>query len=100
MSGINYNFSCIPCELTEERQVPYVERDQQICHTCGESMTRHFPAPMVTQASYPDGMKRKGWAEMREASKLNKEAIVSKDPGHRKAIEKEIRNGLKVSITK
>lgn len=36
---------------------------------------RVFEAPMHMQASFPDGTKRKGWDQMREAAKIEKEAL-------------------------
>lgn len=96
----NYDYHCITCEEDLIVNVPYAERDRSPCPTCDCLLERQMSMPAVMKASYPDGVKRKGWAELREASKLNKEAIGSKDSGHRKAIEKEIRDGLKVRITK
>lgn len=96
----NYDYECIICLVLEERQVIYEDRDEQFCMKCENPLKRHFPAPMVTRASYPDGHKRKGWAEMREASKLNQEAIVSKSDSHKKQIATEIRDKLKVNISK
>lgn len=95
-----YDFLCPECETGEERNVPYAEREDQQCHTCGKVLLRMFPAPMVLSASFPDGHKRKGWSEMREASKLNKESANSPHD-RRKEIEKEIKKlGVDIKTTK
>lgn len=56
---------------------------------------RIYEAPMQLRASFPDGHKRKGWAELRESAKLEKLAAVS-DAGTKKEIKDTIRQmGIK-----
>lgn len=98
--GVNYEYECIVCEVFEDRQVPYLVRDEQFCTTCENPLVRQFPTPGVTRASYVDGTRRKGWAEMREASKLNREAAGSMSTDTKREIAREIRNKLRVDITK
>lgn len=95
-----YDFTCETCQDTYDLMVKYDERDSQTCPVCSSPVIRHFPSPMILKASHHDGIKRRGWAEMREASKLNKEAASSGSEENRKAIAKEIREKLKVNIQK
>ena len=50
---------------------------------------RVFESPMVASASLPDGTKRKGWADMKEAAKL--ECIKADLPQHKRGdVQKQI----------
>lgn len=94
----NYDFECFHCQSTTILNVPYDKRDElYYCADCGFHLLRKFPAPMVARASYPDGTTNR-FKELKEASKLNKEAAVAKDTT-KKEIQKEIRK-MKVDIQK
>lgn len=53
--------------------VTFEERENQPCRMCNCIMERHFPSPKPLTASFPDGMKRPGWADVKEISKLKME---------------------------
>lgn len=60
---------------------------------------RVYEAPMVLEASYRDGVRRKGFAEQREAAKLTV-AAATETKQNRKEIAAEIRKmGVKPSKT-
>lgn len=92
MTGINYLYHCATCDVNEERQVPYKERDEADCEHCNCRMTRLITAPHSTRASYVDGQRGKSaeWKDLKEASKLNKAAAGEGDKSRRKEIQKEI----------
>lgn len=94
-----YDYTCRKpeCETSWEAVVRYEDRDIMSCPTCGSlDIQRHFPSPMVLKASFPDGHKRKGWADFREAAKLNK-AKANARPEHKGEYAAEIRKmGVKV----
>lgn len=80
-----YRWGCEKCYVTTEISRPMAEctvpPDSEIVCLCSDSKptwTRIYEAPMVMKASYPDGMKRKGWAELKESAKLEKLAATSK----------------------
>lgn len=86
----SYTFYCEDCNTVTDATYVYTERPETIpCTACEGTAKYQISAPMVLRASYRDGVKRAGWKDLREASKLNKEAAVAKD-GNRKQIEKEI----------
>lgn len=98
--GIMYLFHCPACEVYEDRQVPYEERDNQNCITCQGHLERRITAPNSPRASYVDGQRAKSgtWKDMREASKLNVDAAGA-SPNNKKEIAREIRR-LRVDIRK
>lgn len=68
-----YNYECADCGREEKDvmlDVDTEDPDAYNCPDCGDPMTRLFQAPMVLQASYPDGHKRPGFAAEKEANKL------------------------------
>lgn len=78
--------------------VPYEKRLENTCPMCGEKGEYQFPAPnVVGKESFLDGHKRKGWAEIREKSKLQQEARKSRSREKRSEIASEIR---KLSVVK
>ena len=82
----NYEWSCEQCGNHWEAVVRYEDRDSpQACSECGSVGARHFPSPTVLKASYPDGHRRKGWADMKEIARLKVEAA-----GARKEAKKDI----------
>lgn len=90
-----YLYTCDNCGEYEE-VVPYAERENRTCPTCGSPVEYHIPSPMVLRASFPDGKRR--FDSLREANTLQKEAYGQKDKKNRKKIEQEIRKlGVRVS---
>lgn len=63
---------------------------------CGQKAEYQFPAPMIMSASYPDGVRK--FTDMKEAAKLNREAVDSKSKETKKEIAAEIKKmGVRVS---
>ena len=61
------------------------------CPDCGAEAQYRISMPNITgKASFLDGHKRKGWADLKEANKLVREAASSK-----KDTAKEIRQEIK-----
>lgn len=91
--------SCSRCgkkwdELATEKEL---EVDEFGCTNCGENTgKRVMSSPNVTRASYVDGTRRKGFRDLKEASKLNIQASNSRDET-KKEIHKEIRK-MRVDI--
>lgn len=94
----NYEYLCQQCSCVTEKEYKYEERPKLIsCQYCGEPAQYWISAPnVVGKASYLDGQKREGWAELKEAAKLEKHAAVEPNVATRKAIQNEIRNIKKV----
>lgn len=87
----NYEYICYECEAMDIQHFPLNQRpDVSHCSRCGLEVKYTISAPAFTKASYLDGTKRKGWADLREANRLSKEASVS-----RKETAKEIRQEIK-----
>lgn len=69
-----------------------------LCTDPPSTWQRVYTAPTLMTASYPDGLKRKGFAELKESAKLHREAAVS-GKEKRQEIAKEIRKlGVKNNI--
>lgn len=86
----NYDYYCEPCHEDRILQVKYEQRDMVDCPVCCEPMKRQVSMPMNLRASYPDGMRRKGWQDLKEASKLNVDAAGARAK-EKAEIKKEIR---------
>ena len=98
----NYSYECKVCAAGEELILfaKYEERDNQVCPECSTPVTRQISAPNVMRASYPDGTKRKGFQDLKEAAKLNREAAGEKAGSERrKEIVSQIRK-MRVDISK
>lgn len=92
-----YDYDCSKCDQHWADNVPYEKRLEQKCPFCGADAVYKFPAPLIAKASFPDGHRRFG--AFKEANKLNREAIDSKDQKKKQEIAKEIRK-LGVRVTK
>lgn len=91
MSLFAIDVRCQDCNHVWDSLIQRSERDSQWpCPECGGMGKRAVSAPMVMTASYPEGTKRKGWADLKEASKLKIESANSRDDKKRE-IAKEIR---------
>jgi hypothetical protein len=96
-----YMFCCedSECEIVQELFFTIASRPDSVeCIACGKSAKHKIAAPMVMRASYPDGVKRRGFADLKEAAKLNKQAAGLRSD-QRGEIQKEIRK-MKVDISK
>lgn len=94
-----YVFECQVCSQYTEEQFRIADMPDSIDCGCGGNAVRIIQAPEVLKASYPDGHKRKGWSELREASTLTKEKRGTRDKQEQKRIANQIRK-LGVNITK
>jgi len=82
----------VECELSQiEEFLDYVPDP--------ENWFRLMQLPNVTRASFVDGTKRSGFAEMREALKLERESYKLK-PSERTEIKREIRKVKHASTSK
>lgn len=75
---LSIDLYCPECNLKTWDTLPKAEASYEArwdCPSCGagKSVKRIPSAPMVAKASYPDGYKRKGFAELLEASNLQSE---------------------------
>ena len=93
----NYLTVDLWCEACNKRYVTTLLRAEATyenrwdCSDCsGEQTVKRIPsAPMVAKASYPDGYKRKGFQELKEANHLRTE--LAGLPGQERAkAEREI----------
>jgi hypothetical protein len=92
MGWITIDIRCEECDLVTDI---LIDRDEQGgtwgCPDCGGPMSKTLSAPNFTRASYVDGTKRKGFAEMKEAVKVEREMMdlpPSKREEHQKLINK------------
>jgi putative FmdB family regulatory protein len=87
-----YTYSCEQCGSTTEEFHKYSERPDTITCACGGSASHTITGTgLMIKEAFLDGTRRKGWAEFKEASKLNKEANVQRDNAEKKRIAQEIR---------
>lgn len=88
----NYDYHCEECESINVENHPMTSRPETSVCACGGKSHYKISAPnLMIKEAFLDGTKRKGWAEMREASKLNKEMVTQKNTADRKKIEKQIK---------
>jgi hypothetical protein len=75
-----------------EDQITYEKRDDiQLCPDCGKPHSyRKPPAPAVFRHAYHDGVRRAGFADIKEAAKLELDAL-DLPPSERAAVRQEIR---------
>lgn len=98
---MQYEWRCTQCEIVVEITRPVAEAtvppETDVKCLCEVPIwTRIYSAPMQMKASYPDGYRR--FSEVKEAAKLNREAIASKSKDTKKEIASEIRK-LGVRVT-
>ncbi len=94
----NYDFLCQECGHTTVENYPHAERPAVVpCRACGSGNAQYrIAAANVMSVALPDGTKREGFAELREASKLNLESATAK-PDRKKEIREEIKK-MRVDI--
>lgn len=98
-----YEWQCLICDEINEISKPIAQCNEkpdscEFCEATDGEWKRIYSMPMQLKASYPDGHRRKGFAEVREAQKINREGIESGDRQKRTEIAKEIRK-MGVRIT-
>ena len=93
-----YSYQCDTCGSTTEEFHKYSERPDTITCACGGTAQHTITAVgLMVKEAYLDGTRRKGWSDMREASKLNKEKASARDDKSRKEIANQIRKlGVKI----
>jgi putative FmdB family regulatory protein len=92
-----YDYRCDTCDSVLTCFYKIADKPQTVKCDCGGTADAMLGAPMVLKASYLDGQRRKGFADLKEASKLKAMANDSR-ADVRKDIQKEIKKmGVKVS---
>jgi hypothetical protein len=90
MSYLSIDIRCDTCDLVAATLVERSERDGSWeCPDCMGIMTRTISAPNITRKSFVDGTKRKGFADMKEAVRVEREMMDlphDKREGHQRAI--------------
>ncbi len=87
----NYDFHCSQCDSTTIEHFRIADRPESITCACGGTAKFQIAATMIMQTALPDGTRRKGWSEMREASKINKAMAVTKNDSTKREMAAEIR---------
>lgn len=89
--GINYEYFCESCQHVSVGNYLSSERPSTLaCEECNGTAEYRISMPQIMKVALPDGTRRKGFAELKEASKLNKLASAATDETKRE-IKKEIR---------
>lgn len=86
-----YEYQCDSCKIIYTEFRSYEERDLGgQCDLCHQPLKRVFTsAPAQLNIALPDGTKRKGFTDLKEAAKLNALAMDSR-PKERKLIMEEV----------
>lgn len=89
-----YLWQCDGCGVQLELSRPMAEcsvpPDTEVKCCDSVKWRRVYEMPMQMKASYPDGLKRKGWTELKEAAKLEKERAVARTDAQKNEIAREI----------
>jgi len=89
----NYDYRCVDCENISIHNVKYSERDlPQQCTNCGGPSNRFYgKMPGLTKASFVDGTKRDGWADLKATARLEEaRARAASGSDDRELISKEL----------
>ena len=88
-----YTYFCEECQHITDvfYKLSEVRPDIQSCEVCGAVSHYQLAAPMVLKASYLDGQRSKAWKDVKEASRLNRDAAVESNPETKAGMEKEIK---------
>ena len=86
---------CKNCEyvwpiLVNREDELLIDKEDEICEQCGSQGEKTVAAPTVLRASFPDGTKRKNFADLREVSKLRKQ-MYNTPPDKRGEFKKAIK---------
>ena len=90
-----YTYRCSSCqEITDGFFALKDTRPDQIeCKSqgCAGVAEYELSVPMHMKASYLDGQRSKAWKDVKEASRLNRDAAVESNPETKAGMEKEIK---------
>ena len=87
-----YEFQCTVCDSINVEQFRMAERPDHIKCACGGRANYIISMPnLMVKEAMLDGTRRKGFAELKEANKLNRERDNIRDSGKRKRIADEIK---------
>lgn len=92
---ISIDLYCTECNTKSWGTFPKVDatyENRWDCKHCeaGQSVKRIPSSPMVAKASYPDGYKRAGFQELKEASKLRVDSSSGLSPQDTAKVNHEI----------
>lgn len=94
-----YRWKCTVCSQETDIERPMADSTVPPEGPCppweeehASSWQRIYQAPMQLKESYPDGHKRKGFAELKEVEKLKQKAAVTRSTDTLKNIAKEIKD--------
>lgn len=88
----NYDYICDDCESTTVENHLYSQRPDSTTCACGGKAEYVISMPnLMTKEAILDGIKRPGFAELRENNKLQRIADNVRDAGDKKKIAAEIR---------
>lgn len=87
-----YAFTCSICSHITDKDYRLTETrpEQVLCEECGEVSEYTLIPPMPMLKSTLDGQSRKGYKDLKEASKLNVLASRTDDPKEKAAIKNEM----------
>lgn len=87
-----YTYTCAICESATEEFYKYAERPETIKCLCGGTASHTITATgLVMKEAFLDGTKRKGWEDLKEASRLNKEIGKQNNEEDKKKIASQIK---------
>ncbi len=100
-----HDYKCISCGHYETIMLKRGEEEEsQLCPVCDATMDRQFPAPMITKASYPDGISRGDrWELAKQSSRMEQEASLLRKHGKKEdaaRLKREARQLSKRASTK
>ena len=96
----NYTYVCGECESSTEEFSRYADRPETVPCACGGVASHTITATgLVMKEAYIDGTRRKGFSEIREANKLQRELRGRGSETDKKMIRSELKK-LKVETTK
>lgn len=97
----NYSYYCESCETTSDHLFRIGSRpDTAPCGECDKSAIYVLVPPAIMTHAYLDGTKRKGFQDLKEASKLNRLAAGTDNQAEKQTLKNEIQNKLRVNISK
>lgn len=87
-----YEFQCTVCDSVNVEQFRMAERPDHIECMCGGRANYLISMPnLIVKEAMLDGTRRKGFAELKEANKLNRVRDNVRDTTERKKIAEEIK---------
>lgn len=96
---MKYLWRCTQCDWVQEVTRPMADHaivpncddaEEGSCECGNNRWVRVYEVPAIMKASYPDGLKRKGWADLKESAKLEKERAVARTDAQKNEIAQEI----------